>query len=260
MGKNDGKKQRMFTIIELLIVISVIAILAGLLLPALNQAREKGLSAACLGNMKQIYTGIVSYLGDGDDWMPTHRGEDQTNGVSAKVNLYLNQTKDMKTAAWDEEILGFKQPKNVYFCPAIRADLNYDTVTSAAMPADPYWSSTYVPTSSGRVHAGVMGGWLRYRINNAGFMPNVRIRDILNGSMIMAETQWTKAGDTGYIFCSLRLRDAQHLGWGAWDDYPNYRWLSIHAGVINTMFKDGSLRAMKWTGNYLTDADFKPYR
>ena len=60
MGKNDGKKQRRFTIIELLIVVSVIAILAGLLLPALNQAREKGLSAACLGNMKQIYTGIVS--------------------------------------------------------------------------------------------------------------------------------------------------------------------------------------------------------
>jgi prepilin-type processing-associated H-X9-DG protein len=60
----DSRSGRAFTLIELLIVIATIALLIGLLLPALGKARETSRSVVCLSNQRQLGTAMFQYAGD----------------------------------------------------------------------------------------------------------------------------------------------------------------------------------------------------
>jgi prepilin-type N-terminal cleavage/methylation domain-containing protein/prepilin-type processing-associated H-X9-DG protein len=79
------KNERGFTLIELLVVIAVIAILAGLLLPALHRAKQAAQSAACLNNLKQWGLATQMFAGENGDLLPK---DGTPNGTSIDEGWY----------------------------------------------------------------------------------------------------------------------------------------------------------------------------
>ena len=109
-----------FSLIELLIVVSVIAILVGMLLPALNKAKVEARKVVCTGNLKQFGQAYASYCGDYNDYFPpvihNHTGTDFVNNNSNPnfAKIMYNYGLSYKQTDWKKNTV---QSAGVYFCP-----------------------------------------------------------------------------------------------------------------------------------------------
>ena len=246
-SRRSRNRERAFTLIELLVVIAIIAVLIGLLLPAVQKARESASRTSCSNNMHQLGVAFHNY-NDNTGSLPA---EGTTQGVS-----------------WPTRLLPYVEQANLYaqIWPAFQAAITTNTKAAYQSAANAVGTGAAVPificpsrrgTQAGAVidycgayHGGINEGALNgsklsttggtvnslnyncildTRLTGRSDIPGTRLTSIENG-----------VGTTNVILCAHKLMQPGHYNGGGGNN---------DAGWVWTNFTKGGYDHMRWADN-----------
>lgn len=268
-----------FTLVELLVVIAIIGVLIGLLLPAVQSARESGRRMACSNNLKQVGL-AVAMSDDIAKAFPTGRLTRDEFDVSwafrilpymEEQAIYDARNPDHSVPCWDaSNATAFRTPVSAFFCPSRRApaaDRNFDNNNDPPV-------SEGVGVAAGGDFAANAGTYFNYAPANDGSIDpkqagpihtfsKVRGAQVTDGlsktfaigerhippadTSIAANMVHYQQGDTGFFPSDtphVLFRDtARGLADGP-SDTSNRKFGSRHPGITQFVFLDGHVEAI----------------
>jgi len=140
-GANASPGQRGFTIIELLVVVAILAVLVGILLPALSRARASAWEVGSSNMQRQLILGLVAYGSDNDQWIPgvNTSSRNLADGASPSEIDDMN-TRSSEPVQWGDWKTNALQGANL---PVDREQRFYMLFEQYADPANPLRAVTY---------------------------------------------------------------------------------------------------------------------
>lgn len=267
----QGQRRLGFTLIELLVVIAIISLLIGLLMPAVQKAREAANRMSCSNNLKQLGLALHSYHNNFDQ-LPPSRINDYCATWAVLLLPYLEQDNlynqwDIVKRYYDQNDVARKTGVKIYFCPSRRTTHSAPgTSISGDTPSYARGEQPNVPGALGDYAASIgttgtdfpgvnqVNGTFQLGPHGVGFRS---ITDGTSNTFLVGEKHVTPQNfGVGWTDCSLYNGDyfacssrAAGVGFELARNMQETRWCfgSYHIGIVQFCFADGSIRSVKST-------------
>jgi prepilin-type N-terminal cleavage/methylation domain-containing protein len=273
MSPPSPKARRGFTLIELLVVIAIIAILIGLLLPAVQKVREAAARMQCANHLKQIGLAVHNFH-DSHGKLPPSRIADQYATWSVMLLPYLEQ--DNLYRGWDLTLRYYQQTAfnvtaqvSVYLCPSRRRPPQIGTLNEDVATGPKGTLGDYAVASSDNTNdavtaydlAGATGTIITGIRNGTQWDSRTKFASVTDGlsNTVVIGEKHIRLGQLGNVNGDRTIWNGDSIdvfariagpGKGIVADLTtntNQRFGSYHTGVCQFVFGDGSVRALSAT-------------